>query len=237
MLLLRFFEDHGFFGTKRYLCNGGVAAFQRMREYFEESYLNLLGHAYRRASAVYASAFDETELDWIFTYDDQDLSSAIEWVLFQLAKYDFRSVQGDILTGIYDRFLDRAKRKELGEFYTPPSIARYMVDRVSLKQGDYVFDPSCGSGTFLIEAYRRVVGDAIERGAVDWSDVVTALSRICGNDINTFSAVIAQIQLLWQVLRFKADIEVHGLPDHRLLGARIRWSFLISSVGSPSSAS
>jgi hypothetical protein len=34
ILLLRFFEDHGFLGHRKYVCNGGVAAFQKMREYF-----------------------------------------------------------------------------------------------------------------------------------------------------------------------------------------------------------
>jgi hypothetical protein len=34
VLLLRFFEDHGFFGSKKYLCNGGVAAFQSVFKYF-----------------------------------------------------------------------------------------------------------------------------------------------------------------------------------------------------------
>jgi N-6 DNA Methylase len=213
VLLLRFFEDNGFFGNRRYLCNGGVEAFQKMRAYFEESYTGLLAHAYRQASRLYAAAFDETELDWIFTSDSRELSSAIEWSLFQFAKYDFTTVTGDILTGIYDRFLDRDKRKELGEFYTPPSIARYMVGRVNLSNEDRVFDPACGSGTFLIEAYRVLVGQAVEKGIADYSDVVAALNRICGNDLNTFSSVLAQIQLLWQILKFRPQIEANGFPE------------------------
>ncbi len=36
ILLIRFFEDHRFFGEHRYLCNGGVAAFQQLREIFEQ---------------------------------------------------------------------------------------------------------------------------------------------------------------------------------------------------------
>lgn len=43
-LLLRFLEDHGFFG-RHYLCNGGVEAFQRMRDHFEEPYTRLLEEA------------------------------------------------------------------------------------------------------------------------------------------------------------------------------------------------
>lgn len=213
VLLLRFFEDHGFFGDTRYVCNGGVDAFQKMRSYFKSSYAKLLEQAYQEGSRLYASAFDETELDWIFGAGDETLSNAIEWTLFHFARYDFTTVKGDILTGIYDRFMDREQRKKLGEFYTPPSIARYIVNRLGIKRESRVFDPACGSGTFLIESYRAMVGDDIDRGAAEYADVLDAFGRIAGNDLNTFSAVLAQIQLLWQILGLKADIETQGFPD------------------------
>ncbi len=41
ILLIRFFEDHEFFGEHRYLCNGGVAAFQDLRRVFEQGYTRL----------------------------------------------------------------------------------------------------------------------------------------------------------------------------------------------------
>lgn len=213
VLLLRFFEDHGFFGETRYVCNGGVAAFQNMRSYFKASYAKLLEQAYHEGSRLYASAFDETELDWIFGAADETLSNSIEWTLFRFARYDFKTVKGDILTGIYDRFMDRGQRKKLGEFYTPPSIARYIIHRLGINRDSRVLDPACGSGTFLIESYRAMVGDDVDRGAAEYSDVIAAFGRIAGNDLNTFSAVLAQIQLLWQILGLKLDIEIQGFPD------------------------
>lgn len=213
VLLLRFFEDHGFFEETRYVCNGGVEAFQKTRTYFKSSYAKLLEHAYQAGSRLYASAFDETELDWIFGVNDETLSSAIEWTLFRFARYDFTTVKGDILTGIYDRFMDRAQRKKLGEFYTPPSIARYMIKRLGITRDSRVLDPACGSGTFLIESYREMVGRDVDRGAAEYADVLETLDRIAGNDLNTFSAVLAQIQLLWQLLGLKNDIDREGFPD------------------------
>lgn len=115
ILLIRFFEDHRFFGEHRYLCNGGVAAFQQLRAIFEQGYTRLLKMAYEKAQALYAAAFDETELDWVFDAHDERLSAAIEWAMFQLSRYDFTTVKGDILTGVYDRFLDRDQRKRFGE--------------------------------------------------------------------------------------------------------------------------
>jgi hypothetical protein len=213
VLLLRFLEDHGFFGETRYICNGGVAAFQAMRSYFKSSYAKLLEQAYQEGSRLYATAFEPTELDWIFGVKDETLSNAIEGTLFRFSRYDFTTVKGDILTGIYDRFMDRAQRKKLGEFFTPPSIARYILQRIGIARHSRVLDPACGSGTFLIESYRMMVGRDLERGAAEYSDVLAAMSRIAGNDLNTFSSVLAQIQLLWQILGLKTAIESQGFPD------------------------
>lgn len=213
VLLLRFLEDNGFFGKTRYLCNGGIKAFQAMRDYFRLSYAEVLERAYEDGKRLYAGAFETTELDWIFGAHDEPLSRAIEWVLFRMARYDFTTIRGDILTGIYDRFMDRAKRKSFGEFYTPPSIARFILKRIGLKPDSLVLDPACGSGTFLIEAYHLAMGEDLDRGIAEYKDARAALQRIRGNDLNTFSAVLTQIQLLWQVLGFKPDIDRQGFPD------------------------
>lgn len=213
ILLIRFFEDHGFFGAHRYLCNGGVAAFQRLREVFEAGYTRLLKMAYEKAQALYAAAFDETELDWVFDAHDANLSNAIEWAMYQLSRYDFATVKGDILTGVYDRFLDRDQRKRFGEYYTPPSIARYIVDRLELKPEDRFLDPACGSGTFLIERYQQAVGEDADRGLASFAEVSAGIERLAGNDLNTFSAVLAQIQLLWHILSFRDELRDHDFPD------------------------
>lgn len=214
ILLLRFFEDHGFFGPHRYLCNGGVAAFQQLRAIFEQGYTRLLKMAYEKAQSLYAAAFDETELDWVFDAHDERLSTAIEWAMFQLSRYDFRTVKGDILTGIYDRFLDRDQRKRFGEYYTPPSIARYIVDRLDLAAEERFLDPACGSGTFLIERYQQAAGDMVDRGLGTYAQAVDAVERLAGNDLNTFSAVLAQIQLLWHLLVFRDELlAAEEFPD------------------------
>ncbi len=214
ILLIRFFEDHRFFGEHRYLCNGGVAAFQQLREIFEQGYTRLLKMAYEKAQALYAAAFDETELDWVFDAHDERLSAAIEWAMFQLSRYDFTTVKGDILTGIYDRFLDRDQRKKFGEYYTPPSIARYIVDRLDLAPEDRFLDPACGSGTFLIERFQQLEGEAIDQGVGSYPRAVAALESLAGNDLNTFSAVLAQIQLLWHILVFRDELlAAEDFPD------------------------
>ena len=227
ILLIRFLEDHGFFDDatpdgpvrRRYLCNGGVAAFQGMRDYFGQGYTRLLEEAYRIGGSFYSAAFDESEMDWVFALSDPDLSRNVEWAMFRMARFDFVTARGDLLTGVYERFLDRKQRKDQGEYYTPPSIARYVLDRLhalGLSDTDDVLDPACGSGTFLIERYRQVVGDAADAGLADYAEGKMAVEHLHGNDLNPFSAIITQIQMLWHLLAFGASVKTAGFPDLRV---------------------
>ena len=220
ILLIRFLEDHGFFDQttpdgvvrRRYLCNGGVEAFQGMRRYFGHGYTRLLEEAYRSGAGVYAAAFNETELDWVLALASPELSRTVEWAMYRFARYDFTTIKGDLLAGVYDRFLDASQRKAKGEFYTPPSIARWMIDRLDLRPDDSVLDPACGSGTFLIERYQQAVGEDADRGLASYDEACAAVTRIAGNDLNPFSAVLTQIQLLWHLLAFGAAVRADGLP-------------------------
>ena len=224
ILLIRFLEGTGFFdvetpdGTemRRYLCNGGVAAFQGMRAYFNTHYTRLLEDAYRSGAKVYAAAFRETEHDWVLDLADDTLSRCVEWALFRFARFDFTTIRGDILTGIYDRFLDPAQRKAQGEYYSPPSIARYMLERLDLSPDDAILDPACGSGTFLIERYQQAVGEDADRGLATYADACAAVERIAGNDLNPFSAVLTQIQLLFHLLTFGPEVRAQGFPAIRV---------------------
>ena len=50
---------------------------------------------------------------------------------------------------------------EKGTYYTPLHLVNLVMDEVYPWEGEYkdtsFFDPSCGSGVFLVEAYRRLV--------------------------------------------------------------------------------
>ncbi|WP_372992747.1 N-6 DNA methylase [Sulfitobacter sp.] len=224
ILLIRFLEGHSFFDLatpdgpklRRYLCNGGVAAFQGMRDYFNAHYTRLLEDAYRQGALVYAAAFRETEHDWVLDLADDTLSRTIEWAMFRFARFDFTTIRGDILTGIYDRFLDPAQRKAQGEYYSPPSIARYMLDRLDLSPEDTILDPACGSGTFLIERYQQAVGEDADRGLATYADACAVIERTAGNDLNPFSAVLTQIQLLFHLLSFGPQVRNEGFPAIRV---------------------
>lgn len=97
----------------------------------------------------------------------------------RLREYNWRGDTRDRLKEAYHHFIDVRERKEFGEYYTPDWLAKKMVEqaldktwldeavqkaaRVVLGEEEEdnmkalaVLDPSCGSGTFLFHAARKV---------------------------------------------------------------------------------
>lgn len=77
-------------------------------------------------------------------------------VLSILNGIDFHS-QDDIFTvsQVYEELLRRlgSENRLAGEFYTPRSVVRFIVELVNPQIGETVYDPACGTCGFLVEAY------------------------------------------------------------------------------------
>ena len=74
--------------------------------------------------------------------------------------YDFKYIPIELISAIYETFLDE-DRNQASAYYTPPEIVDYVLNEVlPFETGTEtikVLDPACGSGIFLVEAYRRLV--------------------------------------------------------------------------------
>jgi len=72
-------------------------------------------------------------------------------------QYSFRHLPVEVLSHLYQRFAQRGK----GAIYTPPFVASLLLDYAmpynSLTGKERVLDPTCGSGVFLVGAFRRLV--------------------------------------------------------------------------------
>lgn len=76
-----------------------------------------------------------------------------------VSNYNFDESSDTVLGDVYEKFMDRETRKALGQFYTPEYVIDYILENTVKKANVVknpfikVFDPSCGSGHFLIMAY------------------------------------------------------------------------------------
>ena len=122
--------------------------------------------------------------------------------------------EGEAVPYFYEPFLeafDPDLRKQLGVWYTPPEVVRYMVARVDRALRDdlgiadgltaenvYVLDPCCGTGAYLAEVLRRIAANLEGRGlgALVGSRVKqAAMERVFGFEIMPAPFVVAHLQV------------------------------------------
>ncbi len=80
--------------------------------------------------------------------------------------FNFSIIRIELLSEIYENFLselDKKAKKNTGTFYTPPSLVELILNEklpVRNNETDYnvkTLDPSCGSGIFLVQSFKRLV--------------------------------------------------------------------------------
>ena len=71
------------------------------------------------------------------------------------------------MSQIYEELLLKMGEKgnDGGQFFTPREIVRAMIRVLDPKPGETVYDPCCGTGGFLVQAYLYIMDAAQEKGA------------------------------------------------------------------------
>lgn len=79
-----------------------------------------------------------------------------DWRLF-----NFAVIQIQLLSEIYEHFLLQSKKKERGQYYTPANLVDLILSEKLPIGKDTpikpVLDPTCGSGIFLVNSFKRIV--------------------------------------------------------------------------------
>lgn len=137
-------------------------------------------------------------------------------ILFEICKYDFRTLDYDILGYIYEDYLDIEHRKKFGQYYTPPSIVNLILDRVgyvpktNLFLKDNILDPASGSGTFLLNAVNRIL-ESKKDGAdhpIEYKKIIE--NHIYGSELMLFPYLISEINILIQISPILKDVINQG---------------------------
>jgi len=201
ILLIRICEDKSI--IQRKISNGGIKKYIEYRGYIkfsEADYKVLLKEAYQIMNQYYPHLFRTDIFDW---YEiDNDI---LLHVLFTFNPYNFSKVDRDILGKLYEKYLNREKRKKLGEFYTPEPIIDYILHAVNYMpdagiEGKKLIDPACGSGGFLVRATKILV-DRLKKRGFDAETILRKVQEnIYGFDISQFACHLAETNLFFQVI-------------------------------------
>ena len=147
------------------------------------------------------------------------LVEVLDWTGAALDRVDrgtffARFAEGEAVPYFYEPFLeafDPALRKQLGVWYTPTEVVRYMVARVdkALKEdleiadglaaeNVIVLDPCCGTGAYPAEVLRRIAANFKDKGlgALAGARVKeAAMRRVFGFEIMPAPFVVAHLQI------------------------------------------
>ena len=82
----------------------------------------------------------------------------LQRVVKELGTLTLLDVDSDVKGDAFEYFLKNSVSvgNDLGEYYTPRHIVKLMVELVNPQFGDKIYDPCCGTGGFLIEAFRHI---------------------------------------------------------------------------------
>ena len=217
VLLYRSWEDAGF--VEDCLYDGG---FEQVYERLDRNLKRVLDEAFQRGRARYPWLFGEdNNYDWFRPRDE-----ALVDVLYALVPFPLARLGADVLGGLYESYVDDIDRDRLGQFYTPRSVVRFMLDRAGFSgpegifrlEGDErrertIFDFATGSGGYLVEAARRV----IDEGGLDLTDPqdlregLRAIVRgFHGCEISPFPYYLTEFNLLLQVSRLLGRLREAG---------------------------
>ena len=149
--------------------------------------------------------------------------------------FKFAFIPIETLSMIYEQFLhlpdkpdseeedEHSDGRKAGAYYTPIPVVNYMLaemdKRRRLQRGVRVFDPSCGSGAFLVQCYRRLVEREFisRRMRPTPHELATLLQRhIFGLDMDEDACSVAEFSLYLTLLDYVEPADLLGHPRFKL---------------------
>jgi len=104
----------------------------------------------------------------------------------------------DLLKKLYQYLIPKSLRHDLGEYYTPDWLAERLLNQLGYEGEPQtrLIDPSCGSGTFLVLALKRLRARGVERLLTGKQMAEAALKNIVGFDLNPLAVIAARTNYL-----------------------------------------
>ncbi len=93
----------------------------------------------------------------------------------------------DFLGCLYMSLLSVGKKDVNGIFYTPYSVVNQIIEKIDFQENSKVLDPGCGSGNFLLQAYKAMKSANIPPEKI--------ISNLYGYDIDEIAVLLAKINI------------------------------------------
>jgi len=187
-----------------YKIIGKILFYMTLRKHRSElPRMELPAKSYRTAMKNMRGLFQQAlEVDYqaIFESDITDeieLSADTAKIIIQLTEnlshWSFELMPLDVIGAVFEKLIPEDARHSLGQYFTPNNLVDLIVSFCVRTGEDYVMDPTCGTGTFLIRSYNKLRGLSAKRKTHH-----ELLNQVWGFDIAGFPAELATINLYRQ---------------------------------------
>ena len=140
--------------------------------------------------------------------------------------YNFEYIPVELISAVYDRFLDVRKQASRGQFHTPMYVATSVVSQLwddpafltrKTKDHGRILDPACGSGIFLVCMFKRLCEwwrQNKDSETICWDSLCQLFDRLNGWDVDASAVRVAVFSL------YVALLEEVNPPDRCKLMSR-----------------
>lgn len=164
-------------------------------------------------------AVTETHLHWLQKFFRGDVEDQEKLFFFA---YKFDIIPIELISSIYEEFYNDESGKDTnqGSHYTRSTLVEFLLTQTlteeQLEKQPCITDPTCGSGIFLVEAFRRIVryevkkrnGEPLKR-----EDLRAILkNQIRGIDINNEAIRIAAFSLYLALMHYQQPRDIRQNP-------------------------
>ncbi|TIQ15462.1 MAG: SAM-dependent DNA methyltransferase, partial [Mesorhizobium sp.] len=178
-------------------------------EIIAHAVLGLAIESLNPAALLAGEKFDESGIhgvvepdffDWVVEIEGGEVF--VRTLAKRLARFDWSSVEQDVLKVLYESVIGTETRQRLGEYYTPDWLADVIVqETVTDPMGSRVLDAACGSGTFLFHAIRRYIAAADSQG-LGVGQILDGVTRnVIGMDLHPVAVTLARVTYLLAIGR------------------------------------
>lgn len=119
------------------------------------------------------------------------VDKAIYALLEVLTTFDFKVLPTEVIGHILENLVPDDEKQKFGQYFTNEVLAKLVAFPVIKTNKDVLFDPTCGTGTFLSSFYEILQ-------ALGTKEHEKLLRQIWGNDVSHFPAILSVINLYKQ---------------------------------------
>ena len=97
----------------------------------------------------------------VFTEDIRVDDSRLFSVVNHLQGINLNATELDVKGVAFERFLGSYFKGDMGQYFTPREVVEFIVKMAAPHHDEYVLDPACGSGGFLLHAMDHILKQGI----------------------------------------------------------------------------